>query len=357
VLVETMEGVAETEITEEEVQRAQRQILNNWEQSMANSSQLAVQLSNWASQGDWRLFFLYRDRVEKVTAEDVKEVAARYLRSSNRTFGVYIPTETAQRVEIPESPNVTALLADYEGREAIAAGEQFDATPANIEARTERGALPSGISYALLPKQTRGQTVHLRLTLRYGNAENLREYRGAAALLPTVMTRGTRQLTHQQIQDQLDLNNATLDANGQRGFMTFTIRTKRDNLPAVLSLLKQILREPSLSAEQLELHRAERLASLEQLLNDPRALASNELRRILSPYPDNDIRYVPPLDGQVELIRTATREQLVQLYDQFVDGQNGQLSIVGDFSSEQIKPQLAEMFDGWTATMPYERIG
>ena len=35
--------------------------------------------AKWAAQGDWRLYFLDRDRIEKVTPAQVKEVAARYL--------------------------------------------------------------------------------------------------------------------------------------------------------------------------------------------------------------------------------------------------------------------------------------
>ncbi len=37
------------------------------ELSLHDPNSIAIELSEWAAQGDWRLFFLHRDRIEKVT--------------------------------------------------------------------------------------------------------------------------------------------------------------------------------------------------------------------------------------------------------------------------------------------------
>ncbi len=81
----------------------------------ANVEKLAIELSNWASQGDWRLYFLYRDELEKVAPEDVMRVATTYLIRSNRTSGMFIPTEMPDRVTIPEAPPAEKLFADFKG--------------------------------------------------------------------------------------------------------------------------------------------------------------------------------------------------------------------------------------------------
>ena len=47
--------------------------------------------------GDWRLFFLQRDRARKATLGDVQKAATSYLVQSNRIEGRYLPTETAAR--------------------------------------------------------------------------------------------------------------------------------------------------------------------------------------------------------------------------------------------------------------------
>ena len=76
---------------------------------------------------------------------------------------MFIPTEKPDRVTIPATPPEAELFADFHPREATAAGEAFDTSPENIDARSQPIALGKGIKGLLLPKKTRGQTVHLQL--------------------------------------------------------------------------------------------------------------------------------------------------------------------------------------------------
>ena len=137
-MLDAVEQIGATGVTDEEVTRAKQQILKARALAAADTSQIAIALSEWAAQGDWRLYFLARDRIAQVTPESVQAVAVRYLQRNNRTVGMFIPTDKPERVAIPSTPDVPALLADYQGSAAIAAGEVFDATPANIEARVQR---------------------------------------------------------------------------------------------------------------------------------------------------------------------------------------------------------------------------
>ncbi len=136
------------------MERAKQQILKERELAAANSDRIAVSLSDWAAQGDWRLYFLYRDTIEALTRDQVQQVAEKYFVQNNRTVGLFIPTEKAERIAIPEAPNLVALLKDYKGREDVQQGEQFDPSPLAIESRTLRGELSDGMKYALLPKKT-----------------------------------------------------------------------------------------------------------------------------------------------------------------------------------------------------------
>src|SRR6185436_4552733 len=73
--------------TEEEVNRAKNNILKNFELAMNNTASIARALSENIASGDWRLRFLDRDQIEKVTPEDVVRIAQKYLLESNRTIG------------------------------------------------------------------------------------------------------------------------------------------------------------------------------------------------------------------------------------------------------------------------------
>src|SRR5439155_10389155 len=201
-LTSTLEAVARDGLTKEDLDRAKRKLLTDIEREVTNTTRFAVALSDWAAAGDWRLFFLHRDRIEKVTPEDVKAVAAKYLQRNNRTVGTYIPTEKPERSAVPPSPSAEELVANYTGRASAAEGEVFDPAWANIESRTRRVTLPSGAKLALLPKKSRGQEVQLQLTLKFGAEESLKAVRDAAPYLAPLMLRGTKRLNYQQLRDE-----------------------------------------------------------------------------------------------------------------------------------------------------------
>ncbi|WP_337173273.1 pitrilysin family protein [Paludisphaera sp.] len=352
-----LEKVAKEGVTDEEVERAVRRYLKNFEMSSSDPNSIALELSEWAAQGDWRLYFLARDRMEEVKPEDVKRVAAAFFEPSNRTIGYFVPSEKPERTPIPSNPDVAKLVEGYEGREAKSAGETFDVRPEAIEARVERPDPIEGVKVALLPKKTRGETVNLTLTLRYGDAESLKGLTTAADFLGGLMSRGgTKKLSKQEVRDELDKNFAQLSVSGGVGSITASLETKRANLPAALEILRQVLREPLLPAEEFEVQKTGRLAALESAKTEPTTLASNRLQRLLSSYPPEDVRYVPTPEENIERTKAATVDQVKKLYEEYLGASVGELAVVGDFEPSEVMPIFQEMLKGWKSGKPFARI-
>ena len=370
-LIMTMEGFAEMELTEDEVGRAKQPILRQRELAANDTAEVGVALSTWAAQGDWRLYFLARDRVERVTPAAVKTAAARYLRRNNRTLGLFIPTEQSERVAVPAAPDLVSLVAGYTGRAVVAAGETFEATPANIESRVVREEFPSGVKVTFLNKKSRGNEVHLTLTLRYGNEANLAGLANAAAFLPAMMLHGTKTLSYSQLRDELERLGATLTAGtgsggrgrggrggggGVLGAVAFSVQAKRATLPNVLELLRQVLREPLLPVDYFDEMKAERIATLEQTRGEPSAVAPRWLQRQLTPYAPNDLRYVPTIEESIARLQAVSHADVVRLYREFLGGTTGELTVVGDFETAACVPILQRALAGWVAVQPYARM-
>ncbi len=209
---------------------------------------------------------------------------------------------------------------------------------------------------ALLPKKTKGRAVTLRLTLRYGNEENLSGLVKACELLPTLMRRGTKSLDRVALQDELDKYFADLNASGGAGEATFTVETKREHLPAVLEILRQILREPSLPEKEFEVLRQEQVAASERKLKDPQSLAFNAVRRKVSPYPKSHPKHVPTLEEEVATLKSLSLADLQKLYESYVGAVAGELTVVGDFDVEATVPALKKTLADWKPKQPYAHI-
>jgi zinc protease len=366
-MLQMLEDLPAQPVTSEEVERAKRRLLKQAELLLTDSNQVGRALSESIGVGDWRMLFLERDRLAKVTPADVMRVAARYLQPSNRTVGLFIPTVKPQRAEIPPPPDLAALVKDYRGGQAIALGEAFDPTPENIEKHVQRLQLPSGVKLALLPKKTRGQIVNVQLTLRYGNAQSLRGFTSAASMMGSLMLRGTKSHTRQQLQDELDKLKARVSTGGggiramltgagDTGQLTFTIECKRESLQAVLRLVGEVLREPTFPQEEFDVLKRQSKDELEKMLTEPIYLGLTSLLHMLHPYPPEDVRYVPTVEESITRLQALTIDKVRQLYVEQLGGQVGEAAVVGDFDPAATPNQFEDFLKNWKAAVGYQRI-
>jgi zinc protease len=355
-LIDVVEGFISYPAATEEVERAKREILSQREILMTRSNSVGRILSEWAALGDWRLFFLDRDVVANVTVGDVNRVAAKYLVGHNRTVGIYYPSEVPQRAAIPETPAISELVRHYTGSQQLMAGEVFDPTPENVERRVQRSQLAAGMKLALLPKKTRGQTATIHLALHYGNEGSLRGHTSATQFLAALMQRGTRMHTRQQIRDRLNELRTRIRGSGVLGDLIFTLEAKRPQLKEAVQLLCEILREPSFPADEFDVLRRETRADLEKELTEPMPLALREIQRRLSPYPSEDVRYVPTIQESVARLDAVTLEEIRKIYQEQMGAQSAELAAVGDFDPVELRGQIERDLGDWKAAIPYRRI-
>lgn len=338
-----------------EVDRAKARLEKNRELQMIDSNSIGIALSDWGAKGDWRLFFLHRDRLAKVTPADISRVAGQYLTRNNRTVGMFIPTDSAQRAAIPATPDIAKMVESYKGGKAVTAGETFDPTPENIEQRLRRTQLTSGIKVAMLPKKMRGEAVTLRLTLNYGNADSLKGHTSATQLLAPMLLRGCKGMSRQEIEDRLDKLKARLVPGGLLGVASFQIDCKRENLKEVLEILGRVLLQPTFPASEFEILKRQLRDGLERQSTEPQILAVRALQRKLTPVEPDNLRYVPTIAESLARLEAVTLEEVQALYQQQIGGENGELVVIGEFEPDVILAQLNGYFKDWKARTSYRR--
>ncbi len=355
-LIDCVETVPQQPITLAELNRAKAKFLKDRELRGADSKEIAIELSEWAAQGDWRLYFLFRDSIEGVTPEDCTAAASKYFVRNNRTLGLFIPSEKSERITIPAKPDLTEVLADYKGRDEIEQGEDFNPDPLAIEARATRGKLSTGIKTAWLPKKTRGNTVNIDINLRYGNEASLQPYLAAIEFMPNMLMRGTQELSHEQLQDMMDELRCQITADGTNGLLSLSIETKREKLAEVMNLVEDILKNPRFDAEELEIMRRQAISATEARMTEPMTLAGVALRRSLAPFDKDDIRYVPTLEERIEMYRALKVEDLRELHAMQLNGEYGEISAVGDFDPAQLEASCEKIFADWKSDIEFQRV-
>jgi len=356
ILIDAVEGLAKEPVTAEELKRAQQQEANQFEKVMENPQFFAIAISGAISQGDWRLLFFERDRMKNLKLDEVNRAALAWLKPSNRTLGEFIPTDKPDRAPEPAKADVAALLKDFKGGAAVAAGEDFKATPENIDARTQRFALANGLKVALLPKKTRGETVNVNLQTHFGSEANLKGKRVVGNVTGEMLARGTSKHTRAQISDLTDALKTHLNVGGgaTSGYAMF--ETKREHLADALELATEILREPLFPADEFEQLKHQQIGALESASKEPQPIANRALNRYLYPYPVDDVRYTPAIDEQIKDINALKLDDVKKFYKDYYGANNAELAVVGDFDPVKVKEEITKLFGDWKSTAGYARV-
>jgi zinc protease len=352
----TVEGVRANPVTQAEVDRVRAKALRHFDETFNDPQRLGVAISESIALGDWRLFFINRDRWRKVTAADVQRVALEYMKPSNRTIGMFIPDAKPDRAPASQPVDIAAMVKDYKGDPGVAAGEAFDPTPANLEARTQRFTLPNGMKVTLLPKKTRGETVRFVLQAHYGDENALKGTSPRGTLAASMLSAGTLKRNRQAFEDRLDELRSRLTFAGGETETTAQGETRRASLPDLLRLTAEAFTEPAFPPDEFEKQKRERLAGLDESRTEPESIAERALERWNNPYPKNDVRYEPTFDEEMAEISGTTLDQVKAFYAKFVGGANAELAIVGDFDPAAIRTLVTEVFGGWKSPSPFTRV-
>ena len=351
-LLAAVEGIAQEPIRQDELERARTALLNDFEKAQLDTGSMVRALSEFEAVGDWRLYFLYRDRLEKVTLAEVQQAAERYFRPANRVLGLFIPTDAPQRAEIPVTPDLEAALKGYRGGETLQLGESFDPTPQNIEARLVRRQLSNGMRAALLPKKTRGGRVVATLTLHWGDEKSLHDREMACSLAGSMLMRGSLHRTRAQIKDELEKLNASVAVTGDGA----SLEVRRENLAPALRLLAEIMKEPAFPQEEFDELKRSALLAAESQRSDPAALAGVQLARHLENYPPGHPNYTPSIDERIQWLQRATLDDAKACYRDLYGATGADFAAVGDFDAPELARLVDELFGGWKTPQPFERV-
>ena len=347
-LIAVVEGTfAESPATDAELTRIRRDSQTQFQRMMAEPEELAVGLSEFIALGDWRLLFVLRDGEAAVGADAVTRGAGNYFQRDNRTIATFVPENTPRRAVMSVAPSVAERLEGFKPGAQAARGEAFDATPANLDARTKRIAI-GDLKLALLPKKSAGEAVQVALAFRHGDAASLDGRSFVGSLVAQMAARGTSRYTRQEIADEMTRLQMT-------GAPT-RFETTRANLADALRLAAHVRREASFPPAEFAQFRRESLARLQALVNEPAARASDALEVHFNTYPAGDARGYRSLAESLAEWEKVTLDDVRTFHADFWGSARGEISIVGDFDAQAIEALVRELFPGWQSKAPYARL-
>lgn len=350
ILVDTIENTFKKEPAKDsEVKVSLAGAETEFERTLSDPEQFAVDLSDYISLGDWRYFFVDRDNLKKVSAATVDKAAATYFVRDNRVVGVFVPDDHPQRAPYMTTPKLADVMAHVQFKEEGDTAEAFDVSQANIDARTERLEI-NGIKVALLPKKTRGQTVTVSTHFTYGNLKTATGHSILDTLVEPMLSRGAPDLTRTQIADEMTKLKMEGDVLGYT--------TTRDNLIASLRLMGKLASSSTFPEKEVTQLVDQFTTMISGKSDDPMILGRDAMRSHFATYPAGDPRNMMTTKDTLAALKTINREKLWQWYQNVVATTHGEVAIVGDFDVAAVKAELKQILGAKKAKDPsaaYER--
>jgi zinc protease len=210
--------------------------------------------------------------------------------------------------------------------------------PDNI-LRTE---LPNGI-VVLARANFNSPSVFMAGYLSAGSLFEPEEKLGLADFTALAMMRGTTRRNFQQIYDALETVGASLGISGGTHSAAFGGRSLAEDLPLLLDLLAEALRQPTFPPEQVERLRAQLLTGLAIRLQDTTEMASLAFDQLV--YAGHP--YSRPDDGYPETIQAITPADLSAFHARHYGPRGLVITVAGAVDPEQAVEKVAQALGDW----------
>jgi zinc protease len=166
---------------------------------------------------------------------------------------------------------------------------------------------------------------------------------GLADFASAMLMRGNAQRDFQKIYDALESCGASLGFSGGTHNTGFHSRALAEDLPLLLELLSDSLRQPTFPAEQVERLRAQLLTGLALRAQDTGDMASLTFDEIIfAGHP-----YRRPEDGYPETVKAVTRDDIAGYHRKYFGPRGMVISIVGAVEKQAAVDLIGKFLGDW----------
>ena len=298
-------------VTADELMKAKKMSLSHHLETLTTMRGQASDLgSNWLLTRNLDFSRDYLTAVQKVTLDDIKRVAAKYLVDQNLT--------------------VTSL-----NPKGSLAGKQETPKPV-AAAEIQKFELSDGLRL-LVRDDPRLPLVSMTTVFRSGLLAETPQTNGITRLTARVLLKGTKSRTAEQIADQIEAIGGSISSDAGNNSMSVSVHVMKPDLKTGADLLADVLLNANFPEKAIEREKQVQIAGIKQEDEQLTMVARNILRQALF----TDHPYSLRVNGSADSVKKLTQKDLIAFRDKYVVAKNGVISVFGNVKAAEVK-QLFE---------------
>jgi len=253
----------------------------------------------------------YLAAVQKVTLDDIRRVAAKYLVDANLTVVSLNPKGS--------------LLAKGEAAQPITAGE------------VQKFELSNGLRI-LVREDARLPLVSITAVFRSGLLAETPQTNGITSLMVKALLKGTKTRTAEQIANQIEAVGGSIGSDAGNNTCSVSVHVTKPDLKLGIDLLSDVLLNATMPEQAVAREKEVQMAGLKEEDEQPATVARNILRAALF----GEHPYALRANGSPDSVPRLTQKNLLDFRDRYLVAKNGVISVFGDVKAAEVKQALEQ---------------
>lgn len=320
-IFEEVKKVQKNGITQEQLKLAKNIIERDTYYSRESISNIAGEIGyTVVTTDDIKYYETYLDNIKKVTAEDVKRVANKYLGVEKSAVSIVLP-ENMKEIKVSNiTPNKTQ--------------------PAKLvseNSKTQKYQLANGAEMLITPNEA-NDIIAVSIFAKGG--EFIEKIPGTANLTASLLLKGTKKYTSLELAQLLEDNGIKIQPGVKPDAFTITVLTTKTEYDKTLAILNELVNNAALDSYELEKIRTEKLNSIKKSRDIPLTLAVENYKNLIfegTPYSNSSLKFE-------KTFPTIGQDDVKAYYNQIFNPQNIVISINGNVNKEKTIEEFTNMF-------------
>ena len=306
-MLQIVAEIKQAGVTAEELLKAKKMQLSNQLDSLTTMRGQASDIgSNWLLTRNLDFSRDYLAAVQKVTLDDIRRVAGKYLVDQNLTV---------------VSLNPKGSLA--------AKGEEAKAATAS---EIQKFELANGLRL-LVREDARLPLVAMTAVFRSGLLAETAQTNGITRLMARTLLKGTKKRTAEQIANQIEAVGGVLSSDAGNNSCSVAMHLTKPDLKLGIDIFSDVLLNATMPEKVMAREKEVQIAGIKQEEESLTTVARNILReKLFKNHP-----YALRSNGSVEAVQRLTQKELLEFRDRYLVGKNGVISVFGNVQATEVK--------------------
>ena len=297
-------------ITDEELERAKKMIIQDTYYSRESTSNIASELGYIMTlTGSADLYQTYVDSIKKVTADEVKTVAQKYLGVNRSAVSVILP-KGMEKTEIKQTTNHTAKKISESGN--------------TTKYVTDNNAT------LLINSHKNNDIIAINIIAKGG--EFVEKVTGEGTLTAGLLLKGTKKYSAVELAKIMEENGIKISPSCSEDYFEINIQTTTAQLDLTLDVLNEILNNAIFDEYELEKKRSEILSKIRQSRDVPMNIALENYKTMIF---ENSV-YSHTNKILEKTLPSVTRDNILSYYNRILDSKNIIISVNGDVNTNKM---------------------